>query len=155
MRNADMALYRSKENGRGRHVTYDPSLHARAQERRRQEDALRHALEHEQFLLQYQPVVDLVNERVVGFEALLRWQSPTQGLVGPDHFVPLAEETGRSCPSDLGAERARARGGPLARPGAYRREHCPAPVAGARFRRWCGQGSGHLRSAIPQRLDMR
>lgn len=98
MRNADMALYRSKENGRGRHVTYDPSLHARAQERRRQQDALRHALEQDQFLLQYQPMVDLVSERVVGFEALLRWQSPTRGLVGPDHFVPLAEETGQILP---------------------------------------------------------
>jgi predicted signal transduction protein with EAL and GGDEF domain len=106
MRNADMALYRSKENGRGRHVTYDPSLHARAQERRRQQDALRHALEHDQFLLQYQPVVDLVSERVVGFEALLRWQSPTQGLVGPDHFVPLAEETGDPADRHLGLERA-------------------------------------------------
>jgi diguanylate cyclase (GGDEF)-like protein/PAS domain S-box-containing protein len=98
MRNADMALYRSKDSGRGRHIGYDPSLHARAQERRRQEEALRLALEHDQFVLQYQPVVDLVSERVVGFEALVRWQSPTQGLVGPDHFVPLAEETGQILP---------------------------------------------------------
>jgi len=98
MRNADMALYRSKDNGRGRHVSYDPSLHARVQERRRQEEALRLALERDQFVLQYQPVVDLLSERVVGFEALVRWQSPTQGLLGPDHFVPLAEETGQILP---------------------------------------------------------
>lgn len=98
MRNADMALYRSKDNGRGRHIPYDPSLHARVQERRRQEEALRVALENDEFVLQYQPVVDLVSERVVGFEALVRWQSPTQGLLGPDHFVPLAEETGQILP---------------------------------------------------------
>jgi diguanylate cyclase (GGDEF)-like protein/PAS domain S-box-containing protein len=98
MRNADMALYRSKDAGRGRHVGYDPSLHARVQERRRQEEALRIALERDQFVLQYQPVVDLLSERVIGFEALVRWQSPMRGLVGPDHFVPLAEETGLILP---------------------------------------------------------
>ncbi|MDE1917290.1 MAG: EAL domain-containing protein [Sphingomonadales bacterium] len=98
MRNADLALYRSKGSGRGIHSPYDASLQARVRERERQEDALRTALEREQFHLQYQPVVDLVSERVVGFEALVRWQNPTQGLLGPDQFVPLAEETGLILP---------------------------------------------------------
>ncbi|WP_068081459.1 putative bifunctional diguanylate cyclase/phosphodiesterase [Novosphingobium rosa] len=98
MRHADMALYRSKETGRGRHVAYGADLRADAQERLEQEEALRRAIENEDFVLQYQPVVDLVSERVVGFEALLRWQHPERGLVGPDTFVPLAEACGLIVP---------------------------------------------------------
>jgi diguanylate cyclase (GGDEF)-like protein/PAS domain S-box-containing protein len=98
MRHADMALYRSKETGRGRHVAYGAGLRADAQERRAQEEALRSAIQNEHFVLQYQPMVDLVSERVVGFEALLRWQHPERGLVGPDTFVPLAEACGLIVP---------------------------------------------------------
>ncbi|WP_206240526.1 putative bifunctional diguanylate cyclase/phosphodiesterase [Novosphingobium terrae] len=98
MRHADMALYRSKETGRGRHVAYGADLRADAQERLVQENALRCAIQNEHFVLQYQPVVDLLSERVVGFEALLRWQHPERGLVGPDTFVPLAEACGLIVP---------------------------------------------------------
>jgi diguanylate cyclase (GGDEF)-like protein/PAS domain S-box-containing protein len=98
MRHADMALYRSKDSGRGRHIAYDDALSAVVRDRREQEDALRRAIESEQFLLQYQPVVDLVGERVVGFEALLRWHHPERGVIGPDAFVPLAEACGLILP---------------------------------------------------------
>lgn len=98
MRHADMALYRSKDTGRGRHVAYDDALSAVVRDRREQEDELRRAIESEQFILQYQPVVDLVGERVVGFEALLRWHHPERGMIAPDAFVPLAEACGLILP---------------------------------------------------------
>ncbi|OZA60461.1 MAG: diguanylate cyclase, partial [Sphingomonadales bacterium 39-62-4] len=73
LRNADLALYRAKDDGGGRHCSYEPSLHAHAEERRKLEFSLRHALERDEFALVYQPVVDAVTEKVLSFEALLRW----------------------------------------------------------------------------------
>ncbi|OCC22584.1 diguanylate cyclase [Croceicoccus estronivorus] len=93
MRNADLALYRAKDGGRGIHIQFEPSLHQDAEERRKLEMSLRHALERNEFLLNYQPVVDARRETVVSFEALLRWQSPEHGLVSPVKFIPLAEDT--------------------------------------------------------------
>ena len=93
MRNADLALYRSKDEGGGRHYTYDPSLHAHAEERRQLEFSLRRALENGEFHLVYQPVVDASSEAVVSFEALLRWNSAEHGSVNPAKFIPLAEDT--------------------------------------------------------------
>lgn len=93
MRNADLALYRAKEEGGGCHYTYEPSLHARAEERRQLEFALRRALEKGEFALTYQPVVDAESEKVVSFEALLRWNSEEHGAVSPAKFIPLAEDT--------------------------------------------------------------
>ncbi|MEZ5687937.1 MAG: EAL domain-containing protein [Caenibius sp.] len=93
MRNADLALYRAKGDGGGSHCTFEPSLHADAEERRRLEVSLRHALDRGEFGLNYQPVVDANAEMVVGFEALLRWNSPEHGMVRPDKFIPLAEDT--------------------------------------------------------------
>jgi diguanylate cyclase (GGDEF)-like protein/PAS domain S-box-containing protein len=93
MRNADLALYRSKDGGGGQHYTYEPSLHADAEERRRLEFALRHALERNEFHLMFQPVVDAKDEHVVSFEALLRWNNEEHGSVSPAKFVPLAEDT--------------------------------------------------------------
>src|ERR1700712_885615 len=93
MRNADLALYRSKDGGGGQHCCYEPSLHAHAEERRKLEFSLRRALERNEFLLYYQPVVDSTSEQVLSFEALLRWQSEEHGMVSPVKFIPLAEDT--------------------------------------------------------------
>lgn len=93
MRNADLALYRSKEEGGGQHFGYEPALHAHAEERRKLEFSLRRALELNEFKLNYQPVVDAVDESIVSFEALIRWHSEEHGLVRPDKFIPLAEDT--------------------------------------------------------------
>ena len=93
MRNADLALYRSKDAGGGKHFTYEPALHAHAEERRQLEFSLRHALERNEMLLHYQPVVDATSEGVVSFEALLRWNSKDHGAVSPGKFIPLAEDT--------------------------------------------------------------
>ena len=93
MRNADLALYRSKDVGGGEFCEYEPSLHATAEERRQLEFSLRTALTRNELLLHYQPVVDAISEELVGFEALVRWQSPEHGMVSPVKFIPLAEET--------------------------------------------------------------
>lgn len=93
MRNADLALYRSKDGGGNLHRTYEPALHAHAEERRKLEAALRRAVEREELNLVFQPVVDADSEAVVSFEALLRWQSAEHGAVSPAKFVPLAEDT--------------------------------------------------------------
>jgi diguanylate cyclase (GGDEF)-like protein len=93
MRNADLALYRSKDEGGGVHFSYEPSLHAHAEERRRLEFSLRRALERNEFVLHYQPVVDADTEGLVSFEALIRWQSEEHGFVSPAKFIPLAEDT--------------------------------------------------------------
>jgi EAL domain-containing protein (putative c-di-GMP-specific phosphodiesterase class I) len=93
MRSADLALYRAKGAGGGKHFSYEPSLHAHAEERRKLELSLRRALERNEFEVVYQPVVDAVEESVVSFEALLRWNSVEHGPVEPAKFIPLAEET--------------------------------------------------------------
>ncbi len=93
MRNADLALYRSKDDGGGQHNVYEPGLHAQAEERRKLEFALRSALERDEFVLHYQPVVDAKDERILSFEALVRWQSPEHGMVSPVKFIPIAEDT--------------------------------------------------------------
>jgi len=93
MRNADLALYRSKDEGGGVHYTYEPSLHAHAEERRKLEFSLRRALDRNEFILNYQPVVDSFSEEVVSFEALIRWNSDEHGMVSPAKFIPLAEDT--------------------------------------------------------------
>ena len=92
IRSADLALYRSKDEGGGAHSTYEPQLYAHAQERRNLEIALREALEKNQFHIHYQPVVSADGGAIEGFEALLRWQHPERGNVGPACFVPVAEE---------------------------------------------------------------
>jgi diguanylate cyclase (GGDEF)-like protein/PAS domain S-box-containing protein len=93
MRSADLALYRSKDEGGGKHFSYEPSLHAHAEERRKLEFSLRRALERNEFLVNYQPVVDANEGTVVSFEALLRWNSAEHGPVSPVKFIPLAEDT--------------------------------------------------------------
>ena len=93
MRNADLALYRGKEEGGGHYHTYEPGLHAQAEERRKLEASLRVALSRGEFQLHYQPVVDSNTETVTSFEALLRWNSKDHGQVSPAKFVPIAEDT--------------------------------------------------------------
>ncbi|MBC2668785.1 putative bifunctional diguanylate cyclase/phosphodiesterase [Novosphingobium piscinae] len=93
MRNADLALYRAKDAGGGTHFSYEPALHAHAEERRQLEFALRRALERNEMLLHYQPVVSADSESIVSFEALLRWNSKEHGSVSPAKFIPLAEDT--------------------------------------------------------------
>ncbi|WP_370189351.1 putative bifunctional diguanylate cyclase/phosphodiesterase [Qipengyuania sp.] len=93
LRNADLALYRAKDEGGGTHREYEPSLHANAEERRQLEHSLRHALDRDELVLHYQPVVDARTEGVVSFEALIRWNSAEHGFVSPGKFVPLAEDT--------------------------------------------------------------
>ncbi len=93
LRNADLALYRAKDEGGGEHFVYEPSLHANAEERRQLEFSLRTAIEKNELLLHYQPVVDANAEHVVSFEALVRWNSDEHGFVSPGKFIPVAEDT--------------------------------------------------------------
>ncbi len=98
IRDADTAMYQAKEGGRGRIHVFNPELHRRAMELMRIENDLRGALAAGQFELHYQPIVDLGQDRIAGFEALLRWQHPELGAVPPDRFIPVAEETGLILP---------------------------------------------------------
>lgn len=93
MRNADLALYRAKGEGGGLHCQYEPSMHADVEEKRRLELSLRQAIDRGELQLNFQPVVDATDEKVVSFEALLRWNSAEHGVVSPGKFIPLAEGT--------------------------------------------------------------
>ena len=93
LRNADVALYRAKGAGRGRYVVFDETMQVRALERLELEADLRVALERDEFRVYYQPKIALGTGQLAGMEALVRWQSPTRGLVAPAAFIPVAEET--------------------------------------------------------------
>jgi len=94
LRDADTAMYRAKALGKSRYEICDPAMHARAMSRLKLETDLRRAMDSEEFRVHYQPIVSLRDCRIIGFEALLRWQRPGFGLVMPREFVPVAEETG-------------------------------------------------------------
>ncbi|MBC9877408.1 EAL domain-containing protein [Bradyrhizobium sp. INPA01-394B] len=94
LKNADLALYRAKADGRGTYRFFETGMDARAQARRLLEMDLRAALQRNEFQPYYQPIRDVVSDRVVAFEALLRWNHPQRGLIAPINFIPLAEETG-------------------------------------------------------------
>ena len=96
--NADVAMYHAKEQGRNNYQFYSRAMNAEAFQKLSLESNLRKALEREQFVVHYQPVVDVARGAVVGAEALIRWQHPDLGLVSPLEFVPLAEETGLISP---------------------------------------------------------
>jgi diguanylate cyclase (GGDEF)-like protein/PAS domain S-box-containing protein len=98
LKNADLALYRAKFDGRGVYRLFQTAMDAEMQARRRIELDLRHALRSGQFEVYYQPLIDLKAEAVAGFEALLRWHHPQRGLIPPDQFIPLAEEIGAIVP---------------------------------------------------------
>ena len=94
LRNADVALYLAKAEGRGTVRFFEPEMDARIQARRTLERDLRDAILHDEFELFYQPLINLASGNIAGFEALLRWHHPIRGLVSPADFIPLAEETG-------------------------------------------------------------
>jgi len=94
LRDADTAMYRAKDGGKARCEVFDTSMREAAEERLLVESDLRHAVARQELRLYYQPIVSLTGGRLSGFEALLRWQHPTRGLMAPDQFIPIAEETG-------------------------------------------------------------
>ncbi|MEX2228032.1 MAG: EAL domain-containing protein [Dehalococcoidia bacterium] len=94
MRRADVAVFRAKEEGRARLAVYDEAVDASSTRRFEMESELRRAVDRDELRLLYQPEIDLRSGLVVGFEALVRWEHPERGLVPPQEFIPLAEETG-------------------------------------------------------------
>lgn len=98
LRDADAAMYRAKALGRNRHEVFNEALHLAALDRLRLETDLRRAIQERSFGLHYQPIVCLADGRVTGFEALVRWRHPVWGLVSPDQFIQVAEETGLILP---------------------------------------------------------
>jgi diguanylate cyclase (GGDEF)-like protein/PAS domain S-box-containing protein len=94
LRDADTAMYRAKAAGKANYVVFDEGMHSEARQRLQMETDFRLALEREEFVLHYQPIVDLQTGQLVGVETLVRWQHPLRGLLPPAQFLPLAEETG-------------------------------------------------------------
>ncbi len=94
LRDADMAMYRAKASGNTSYQIFDPTLHHLALQRLQLEIDLRKALQQQEFIVHYQPIVAIATGNIVGFEALVRWLHPQQGLISPATFIPIAEETG-------------------------------------------------------------
>jgi diguanylate cyclase (GGDEF)-like protein len=92
--NADVAMYSAKASGKRQYAVYEPDMHTRVRRRHELAGALERAIENSEITVQYQPIVTLASEHTVAFEALVRWQHPSRGLVLPGSFVPLAEEMG-------------------------------------------------------------
>ena len=98
LKNADLALYRAKNEGGGSYHFFEAEMDRRMQARRSLESDLRNALIHDEFALHYQPLINIERDQICGFEALLRWTHPERGKVSPADFIPLAEETGLIVP---------------------------------------------------------
>ncbi|MGV8894692.1 MAG: putative bifunctional diguanylate cyclase/phosphodiesterase [Burkholderiaceae bacterium] len=98
IKNADIAMYHAKENGRNNYKFFEPDMNARAVQRQLIEASLRRALVRQEFVLHYQPKINLHNGTIVGVEALIRWQHPERGLLLPAQFVPIAEDCGLILP---------------------------------------------------------
>ena len=98
LRNADIAMYCAKEAGKARYAIFDREMYARTLELLHLESDLRKAIERQEFLLHYQPIVSLMTGKLVGFEALIRWQHPERGLVSPTEFISIAEDIGLIVP---------------------------------------------------------
>jgi diguanylate cyclase (GGDEF)-like protein len=144
---ADTAMYHTKKEGRNSHSFYSPSMNARALERMTIESALRRAIEREQLVLHYQPVVALDSGAIVGLEALVRWQHPALGLLMPGRFIEIAEESGLIVPLGQWVLHAA-----CAQSSAWQAEGLPAltmavNVSGEQFRR------AGLAQTVQQALD--
>lgn len=126
LKHADMAMYRAKEAGRNTYRFYTTEMNSHALNRIRMEGELRQAINKQEFVLFYQPSLDLKSQTVVSVEALIRWQHPTQGLLVPDEFIPLAEESGLI--NDIGM--------------------IVIEQACRQLRQWCDSGSGIQRIAV-------
>ncbi len=98
MRNADLALYDAKNAGKNRYAVFAPTMHEAALARLSLTSDLRHAIERGELVVYYQPLVDLASSRIIGLEALVRWEHPTLGMLLPGQFISLAEETGLIVP---------------------------------------------------------
>lgn len=98
MKNADLALYRAKGDGKGTYHFFEPALDEQARRRRQMELDLRHAIREGGFELHFQPLYNIAENRLQGFEALIRWPHPERGMISPVDFIPLAEETGLIIP---------------------------------------------------------
>jgi len=94
LREADVALYQAKSVGRGRAILFAPGMSIRTRERAMLETDLHQAVRKQQLRLYYQPIVDLASDQIAGMEALVRWDHPSLGLLAPDNFIPIAEDTG-------------------------------------------------------------
>jgi diguanylate cyclase (GGDEF)-like protein/PAS domain S-box-containing protein len=94
LKNADIAMYRAKDKGRNTFQFYSQEMSVDSSQKLELENQLRHAIERKEFILHYQPLFNLRSEKIVGAEALIRWNHPTLGMVPPSKFIPLAEETG-------------------------------------------------------------
>jgi diguanylate cyclase (GGDEF)-like protein/PAS domain S-box-containing protein len=94
LRDADIAMYQAKARGNACHEIFDPKMHANILDRLQLEADMRGALDHKEFIVFYQPIIDLTSHQLVGFEALVRWTHPKRGLIYPLEFIPMAEENG-------------------------------------------------------------
>jgi EAL domain-containing protein (putative c-di-GMP-specific phosphodiesterase class I) len=94
LRDADIAMYQAKSRGNGYYEIFDTKMHANILDRLQLEADMRAVLDHKELILFYQPIVDLETHRLIGFEALVRWNHPKRGLIYPLDFIPLAEENG-------------------------------------------------------------
>jgi diguanylate cyclase len=139
LRQADMAQYQAKENGRNRVQLFEPSLHPIARRRLDQEGALRDALLEGQIVAHFQPQVDLENGRIVGAEALARWIHPERGVLSAAEFVPLAEQSDLILDVDAAVRRSAIEA----------RMVLAEAGCGAEFRVWCNVSAHQLTSADP------
>jgi diguanylate cyclase (GGDEF)-like protein/PAS domain S-box-containing protein len=98
MRDADVAMYKAKTTGKSKWALYEPAMRTAALDRVELENDLHHVVDEHQLRLVYQPIIKLRSSKIVGFEALLRWDHPTRGLIGPDTFIPIAESSGTIVP---------------------------------------------------------
>jgi EAL domain-containing protein (putative c-di-GMP-specific phosphodiesterase class I) len=98
LRDADIAMYRARSQGKACYEVFDPAMHSPVVDRLQMETDLRRAIERQEFRVHYQPIVSLSTGRITGFEALVRWQHPQRGLVYPTEFIATAEETGLISP---------------------------------------------------------